>query len=220
MECFAFSYGISFSGANYHRLTTCLRRTTPLVIVSWKWRSKRKSQFKMNLALATASALVFIAIGSLSASAQKSDISKRSFPLIFERGAATTVRWRIWSSQLLLILVASQILVALAIPADLENENVYVAINYAANYANPQAATHLTQPFNRFKPKTKRSVAVGGEENGDMGNNSSTAEDYPEESEQVADDPLTNLISRTRFYKFFINKLNGWVLFFFENLLN
>lgn len=46
----------------------------------------------MNLALATASALVFIAIGSLSASAQKSDISKRSFPLIFERGAATTVR--------------------------------------------------------------------------------------------------------------------------------
>lgn len=97
---------------------------------------------------------------------------------------------------------------ALAIPADLENENVYVAINYAANYANPQAATHLTQPFNRFKPKTKRSVAVDGEANGDKGNNNSTAED-PEEREQVVDDPLTNLISRTRFYKFFINKLNG-----------
>lgn len=95
---------------------------------------------------------------------------------------------------------------ALAIPADLENENVYVAINYAANYANPQAATHLTQPLNRFKKKNKRSV----EGEYETPSNNITTEEQ-DTNEGISEDHQAQLISRTSFYKFFINKLNGLV---------
>lgn len=53
-----------------------------------------------------------------------------------------------------------QILAALAIPVDLEMPHAYVAINYAANYMNPQNASYFTQPFNRFHEKSKRDAPV------------------------------------------------------------
>lgn len=53
-------------------------------------------------------------------------------------------------------------LVAIAVPVDIENQNVYVAFNYAANYAVPRNFSQYSNPelWRPTDAKSKRDVAT------------------------------------------------------------